>query len=571
MSTWERRVVIGATLLLGCQGNLDGPSNKGTGPGLGASGGSGVGSGGTTGGPGSGAQGNPNVCVPGVPGTSQLPRLTRTQYDNTIRDLLGLTTQPSTMLAPDTLGSVDQRAWDGYKLAAETLSAATLSDATARAKAIPCTPSGDGATCAHQLVTELGARAFRRPLTPEEVTRFEGLFTNRAQLTASGSFDEAAQLIIEGFLKSPSFLMRAETTETAEGTYFALNGYEIASRLSYLLWSSMPDDALFAAARDGQLGSAEAILSQAQRMLQDPKAHAMVSAFHADYAHLGPGTRWQGYSRDPALYPAFKETLIPVLSQETERLFDHVVFEKNGTFQDLLTTSTAFVNASLAPLYGLDASKYGADLTAVELDPAARPGVFTRAGFLAANSLFNRPSAILRGAFIQKQVLCREIGAPPPGAESTPQPTEGLSTNRARTDAQTSAAACAVCHHTLINPTGFALEGFDAIGAFQSTEKDTAAAIDTKATVAIGEASVNVTGAADLMQAIAKSPEAQRCYAQKWVQYAYQRPSNSADACTVDNMATKLTKGGYTVANLITDLTQSQAFRYRALETQVTQ
>jgi len=571
MSTWEHRVVVAATLLLGCQGNLEGPGGNGANPGLGASGGPGLGSGGSTAGPGTGAQGNPNVCVPGVPGTSQLPRLTRTQYDNTIRDLLALDTQPSTLLAPDTVGSVDKRAWDGYKQAAETLSASALSDATARARTIPCTPSGDGAACAHQLITDFGARAFRRPLTPDEVARFELLFTNRAQLTPSGSFDEAAQLIIESFLKSPSFLMRAETSETAEGAYFALNGYEIASRLSYLLWSSMPDDALFAAAKDGQLGTAEAILAQAQRMLSDPKAHAMVGAFHADYSHMGAGSRWQGYSRDPALYPAFNEALIPLLSQETERLFDHLVFERSGTFQDLLTSPVAFVNASLAPLYGLDASKYGADLTAVELDPAARPGVFTRAGFLAANSLFNRPSAILRGAFIQKQVLCREIGAPPPGAESTPQPTEGLLTNRARTDAQTSADACAGCHHTLINPTGFALEGFDAIGAFQATERDTAAAIDTKAAVALGSATVNVNGAGDLMQAIAKSPEAQRCYAQKWVQYAFQRPSNSADACTVENMATKLTKGGYTVANLVTDLTQSQSFRLRALEAEVAQ
>ena len=204
MSTWEQRVVIAATLLLGCQGNLEGNAPNGSTPGLGGSGGPGLGGGGTTAGPGTGAQGDPKVCVPGVPGTSQLPRLTRVQYDNTIRDLLGLTSQPSTMLAPDTLGSVDQRAWDGYKLAAETLSAAALSDSTARAKAIPCTPSGDGAACAHQLVTEFGARAFRRPLKPEEVTRFEALFTNRAQLTASGSFEEAAQLIIEGFLKSPS-------------------------------------------------------------------------------------------------------------------------------------------------------------------------------------------------------------------------------------------------------------------------------------------------------------------------------------------------------------------------------
>lgn len=562
MHSWDKLVVVAAMLLAGCQGNLDGPAG-GPGASPGAAGTSG------SGGPGTGTQGNPSGCVPGVPGTSQLPRLSHVQYDNTIRDLLGLQTQPSSLLAPDTVGSVDQRAWDGYKLAAETLSAAVLSDATARARAIPCTPTGDGAACAHQLVTELGARAFRRPLSPEEVARFEGLFTDRAALTAHGTFEEAAQLIIEALLKSPSFLMRSETTEVPEGPYFALSGYEIASRLSYLLWSSMPDDALFAAARDGQLSTAEAILAQAQRMLADPKARSMVGAFHAEYAHMGPGTRWQGYSRDPALYPSFSDALIPLLSQETERFFDYLVFERGGTFQDLLTSPIAFVNASTAPLYGLSAAPYGATLTLAELDPAQRPGIFTRAGFLAANSLFNRSSAILRGAFIQKQVLCREIGAPPPGAESTPQPTEGLLTNRARTDAQTSGAACVACHHTLINPTGFALETFDAVGTYQSAERDTGATIDSSATVAIGDTNVNVSGPVQLMQAIAQSPEARRCYAQKWVQYAYQRQPNPADACTVENMTTKLTQGGYTIANLILDLTQSQSFRLRAVGTEV--
>jgi hypothetical protein len=560
MHSWDKRIIVFTTLLASCQGNIEGPGG-GTGP---ASGG--LGAPGAPGGAGAGAQGSPSVCAPGVPGTSQLPRLTRAQYDNTIRDLLGLQTQPSSLLAPDTVGSVDQRAWDGYKQAAETLSAAVLTDSAARARTIPCTPSGDGAACAQQLVAELGARAFRRPLTADEQTRFAALFTNRAQLTAKGTFDEAAQLIIEAFLKSPSFLTRAETAETAEGQYFALSGYEIASRLSYMLWGSMPDDALFQAAKDGALSSSEAILAQAQRMLQDPKARSMVSAFHAEYAHLGPGTRWQGYARDPALYPAFNDALVPLLSRETERLFDYLTFDRAGTFQDLLTSPVAFVNASTAPLYGLSAAQYGADLTAVDLDAQVRPGIFTRAGFLAANALFNRSSAILRGAFIQKEVLCREIGAPPPGAESTPQPTEGLQTNRARTDAQTAGAACVVCHHTLINPTGFALEAFDALGAYQAAEKDTGAAIDSAATVAIGETNVNVSGAGELMQALAKSPEAQRCYAQKWVRHAYQRQLNSADACTVENMATKLTQGGYTIANLITDLTQSQSFRLRALE-----
>ena len=142
MQSWDKRVVIAATLLAGCQGNL-----KGSGHDIGSMGGPGLNGGAGPGGP--GVQGNPSVCVPGVPGTSQLPRLTHAQYDNTIRDLLGLQTQPSTLLAPDTVGSVDQRAWDGYKLAAETLSAAALTDGTARARAIPCTPTGDGAACAH--------------------------------------------------------------------------------------------------------------------------------------------------------------------------------------------------------------------------------------------------------------------------------------------------------------------------------------------------------------------------------------------------------------------------------------
>src|SRR5690606_17716380 len=147
---------------------------------------------------------DPTVCIPGVPRTSQLPRLTRVQYDNTIRDLLGIDNRPSTMLAPDTTGSVDQRAWDGYRLAAASLSAEVLGDAALRSRVIPCGPEGEGEACALQLIEELGRRAFRRPLTEEEVGRFQSLFARRGELTASGTFEEAAALIIEAFLSSPS-------------------------------------------------------------------------------------------------------------------------------------------------------------------------------------------------------------------------------------------------------------------------------------------------------------------------------------------------------------------------------
>jgi hypothetical protein len=486
-----------------------------------------------------------------------------------VRDLLGVTVQPATMLppssmlAPDTPGSVDQRAWDGYQSAAAALATQVMGDATAKGKVIPCTPSGDGSACAQQFIQQFGRRAFRRPLTTEEVARFTLLYTNRATLTATGTFDEATQLILRAFLLSPSFLTRAEISETAEGSSFVLNGYEVASRLSYILWGSMPDETLFSAASAGSLATSAGILAQAQRMMQDPRARAKVSDFHQTYAHMGLGTRWEDIARDPAVYPAFNSAMTPLLSQETTRFFDYIVFDKGGSFHDLMTSPVGFVNATLAPLYGLDASKYGADLVAVNLDPAVRSGVFTRLGFLTSYSVYNRPSPILRGAFLQKEVLCTTIGAPPPDAQSTPLPATGT-TNRERVTAQTSGAVCASCHSTLINPTGFALEGFDAIGAYQPMEAGMPT--NTSATVLIGPNAVPVNGAVDLMTKIANSPEAQQCYTQKLLQFAFDRALTAQDTCTVQSLAANLTKPNYTVVSLITDLTQTQSFRYRAKE-----
>ena len=201
------------------------------------------------------------------------------------------------------------------------------------------------------------------------------------------------------------------------------------------------------------------------------------------------------------------------------------------------------------------------------LDPAQRPGFLTRVGFLNAFSAYNRTSPILRGAFITKQVLAVPIGSPPPGAEATPLPTTAdLDTNRKQVDQQTSGGACASCHHNFINPPGFAMEAFDAAGAWQVKEKTTGAAIDTKSDAVIDGAKVQITGPADLMAKIAASPSAQRSYTEKWVSYAYERASNPTDACTVNQLSAKLTKGGYTVLNLIADLTQTQSFRFRAVE-----
>src|SRR6185503_16041014 len=252
-----------------------------------------------------------------------------------------------------------------------------------------------------------------------------------------------------------------------------------------------------------------------QRMIKDPKARTRIGEFHEQYALMGEASRWSEVAHDPAKFPAFKPAMVPMLSEETKRFFDYVTFDPagGGTFQDLILKPVAFVNKDLAPLYGLTST--ATDYTLTNLDTTQRAGLLTHVGFLASYSSYDRSSPILRGAFIEKQVLCRSIGSPPPDAAATPLPNTG-NTNRERVTAQTSAGACAACHSGVVNPPGFVLENYDSVGTWQTTEKGTTFAIDPVADVAIGANTVKVNNPVELMQKIAASPEGQSCYAQRW-------------------------------------------------------
>jgi len=579
MFHWRSGILLAAALAAGCTtGTTDESPGGQAGPGSNNPGVPGATAGaGNPGDPGNAAtpvDTNPN-CTQGVATTSQIPRLTNAQYDRTVRDLLGINglsasdnAPPSSILATDQAGSLTSLGWSSYQSVAEKIAAQVMADPTLKANFLKCTPSGDGKACLHDTIVQFGRRAFRRPLTDTEIAGFDAIVAKGAQITPTGAPLEVAEALLYMFLISPSFLQRPEITEASDGAgHFTLSSHEVASRLSYLLWGSTPDDALNQAADANQLSTADQIMTQAQRMLKLPQAHDMVSEFHRAYLLMGTNTRWDNSNHDTSLFPAFKKELVPVIQQETEKFFDYVTFTKNGSFTDFLLSPVAFVNAATAPLYGLDPSKFGADLVQTELDPAQRPGFLTRAGFLNAFSAYNRTSPILRGAFITKQVLAVPIGSPPPGAEATPLPsTADLDTNRKQVDQQTSGAACATCHHNFINPPGFAMEAFDAAGAWQTKEKATGVAIDTSVDAMIDSKSVHLNGPAELMAKIAASPGAQRSYAEKWVAYAYERASNPTDACTVNQLAAKLTKSGYTVLNLIADLTQTQSFRLRAVE-----
>ncbi len=617
MSSW--RILLAASVVTGCTASIEGPAvgngaasgvgtPSGTGaasgnpvagssgvgaanaPGSGtstgggsATGGSSTGSGGTaTGGTGGGSSGSSSggtgtgvTCTPGIPATSQIPRLTNAQYDRTVRDLLGVTgltasanAAPSSLLQTDQSGSISDLGWSSYQTVAQMIAAQVIADPTLKANFMKCTPSGDGTSCLHDTIVEFGRRAYRRPLADDEVADYTAIVTEGAQVTADGTPDEIAEVLLNAFLAAPSFLQRSEISQTTDATgNYTLSSYEVASRLSYMLWGSTPDAALSQAADQNQLSTKEQILAQAQRMLQDPKAHDMVAAFHRSYLLMGTNTRWDSAMRDTSLFPAFSTALIPVMAAETEQYFDQIVFTGTGTFQDLFTNPAAYVNAQTAPLYGLNAGDYGTDLKAVTLDKTQRPGFLTRAGFLNAYSSYNRTSPILRGAFIMKQILGFDPGAPPPGATQTALPESAdLDTNRKQVDAQTAGSACAGCHHTYINPPGFVLEAFNAIGQWQTTEAATGAPIDTTADVIIDGNPVHVTDPSSLMAAVAASQQAQRRYADLWVNFAYERTDNSFDACTVNDLVAKITAGGYTILNLIADLTQSDSFRVRAVE-----
>jgi hypothetical protein len=518
---------------------------------------------------GAGAQPEPGCTPGGIPGTSQIPRLTNAQYDRTVRDLLQVTTltaydsPPSTLLAPDDTLPLSSIGWQGYWAAGEAIAKQVLADPALQGRFLACPAAEANAQCLHDSVVAFGRRAFRRPLTADEVARFDAITARGAELTPTGAPLEIAEVLLNTFLVAPSFLQRAEITgATDQEGNFVLSPYEVASRLSFMLWGSTPDEILEQAADANQLETPEQLREQAVRLLADPRAREPVTAFHHYYVQ---DQYWSSKEKDPALFPAFSDAVASAMLEETERFFDHVVFEQRGTFADFFTSHLGYVNAATAPIYGLDPAAFGEELEAVELD-ATRPGFLTRVGFLAGSSYYDASAPIIRGAIIMR-LIGADVGTYGHDlAVLIPPPPPEVDTERERAEWTTAGAACAACHSAYVNPPGYVLEAFDAIGAAQTTDRR-GGAIDTAADVFIDGEAVAIASPAELMQRISESRFARREYAKRLISYAYERDTHPLDACAADTIGTKLTEGGYTVLDLLVDLTQTDSFRLRVRET----
>ena len=387
----------------------------------------------------------------------------------------------------------------------------------------------------------------------------------------AGTPDEVAETTLFAFLVSPSFLMLPELTTTVDPVTqgIQLSSHEVATRLSLLLWGSVPDDALNAAADADQLQTKEQILTQAQRMIGvREKTGPLLSAFHREWAQMNNGNAhwWKG-DHDPATYPLYSADKKPSWQAELDAFFEDVALE-GGSFEDLLLSSTAFVNRDNAAIYGLDPAAYGAELTKVQLDAAQRPGFMTRAGFLSSYAGYSATSPILRGAFIAVYMLGVNPGPPIPGA--TMMTVDGdFPTQRAYVEALTRPNDCAGCHQGIINPPGFVLEGYDGIGKLQTVDPR-GGAIDasvTTATVDFGDGNArSISTPLELMQGIADTAKSGQLYAEAWVSYAFGRAPNGNDQCIVDQLNGKLAAGGYSILDLLAELTQADSFRVRVPE-----
>jgi hypothetical protein len=507
--------------------------------------------------------------------TTRVFRLTHQQWENTVSDLFFLSEHSgaSEYFRADPASSgfifennaltleVDQALWSGYGYAAASVAELVTSDAAIMAGILP-PDGGDDQARARAFVEELALRAFRRPPTDAEVSSYVALFNGAASLYQDvDEFEAGVRLAIETILQSPHFIYRVERSNEVEGGVIPLDDWEIASRLSYFLWNTMPDDELFDVAAAGELTSPSTVETQARRMLEDPRAAAAVQSFHAQ---LFETKKFEGVTPSAAFYPDAPEALGELALAEAKMFIHDIVLETGGSLNDLLTSTETWANNELAAIYGVQ-GELGSEFEKVALDPSQRRGLFTQIGFLAANSTSVNPDPIHRGVFLIERVTCMPLPAPPDDIPPLPGLDE-TKTNRQVVVDHTEApgSVCAGCHTGLINPYGFPFENYDSIGAWRT--EDNGHTVDSTSTVLLDGGQVPVQNAIELIEALAASPSVHECYVRHWQEFAHGRLFAPEDAGIVTRLADNSRQDDTPVHEIVLGLVKSQPFLTRSTE-----
>ncbi len=480
-------------------------------------------------------------------GARPLGRLTRAQFANTIEALLGVPGDVAT-------GFVADNRVAGFE-ASRTISALQVAQYLEAAEELANTVDvlalagcNDGRGCAESFARDFGRRAFRRPLSDEEHRDLMATFDAGAE---GQDFESGLRLMVEATLASPDFLYHPELAgealvDAAAGTS-RLDNYALASRLSYFLWGTMPDEALFEAAA----GTDFDLEAQATRLMEDPRFMNNVQDFYRQWLDV---PRIGGLEKDEDRYPSFGRSTALALRASFEAFVNAIHSDEAATLDDLYTADVFFANEELATLYAPESGIEGETLQRT----TGRTGLFAQPGFLALYAKANQSDPIHRGVFMQEQVLCNPLPEPPADIDANiPPPMPGLTT-RQRIEELTGSEACRGCH-SLINPLGFAFEEFDAIGLHRS--EDEGVPVDATGILRGSDNDGPFDDAEGLVARLTASTQVRQCYARQWFRFALRRVATPEDLCSLAGIFERFEDGN--LRELVRGIVASPSFQLR--------
>lgn len=491
-------------------------------------------------------------------GIAGMRRLSRAEYDNTVRDLLGDTTRPANRGLPeDVIDPFDNAFGDqlatrplveSLEAVAREVVASLLADDARLAGVIGCTPTGpDDTGCMTSFVTDFGRLALRRPLSSDEVDDFVELGMEWS--TSGNDFNEGVEVILSTVLQHPHFIYRVELgRETTDPGVFALDGYEVATRLSYLLWGSTPDGPLLDSAGAGDLDSTDGIRTVAEDMMLDDRAMDRIDRFHA---------MWLGYYALP-----HEPELTDAMRLETRRLLEKVIVEDKGSWLDLFTADGTFIDDTLAAHYGLPSPGTGTP-TWVSYGDSGRQGLLSHGSFLSVAGKFGDTSPTQRGKLIRNRLMCQVVPPPPPSVNVDEPPSHPTSDCKYdRYDAHRSISGCADCHE-LVDPIGFGLENYDQAGRWRDADNDAPeCAIDGDGAVD----GVPFNGPAQLADVLLDREILSECIVEQVYRFAMGHEPQNYDRRLVQDISAAFAEENSRFDVLLLSLVSDEAFMYRREE-----
>ncbi len=509
-----------------------------------------------------------------------LRRLSRIEYNNAVRDLLGDRSRPadgfvaeqkvvgfnSNRYAPASVVIARQ-----YLTTAESVARAAVGE---RSETLfPCAED-PGESCVASALERLANRAFRGELTQQRLSRLLSLYQDTRR-----AFDESAgrEAALVAILTAPQFLFVFEPSagRDEQGAPL-LSPNALAARLAFFLWRSLPDDELLEAARSGGLGSREQIRAQALRLLQDPRSEDALQDFANQWLEV---EGLDALNKDASFAAVWSPQVARALHQETLLTFSKTVVVENGTLAQLFTSPTSYINGDLAEYYGVSVSNliFGRRSPNPAADPAYRIGVLTQGGVLAAHAHGAFASPVLRGRLIRDRILCSPVPPPGPGvSQQVPDRSDAADTSsiRARLAAHASDASCRACHDAL-DPPGFAFGAFDATGRLLPPDGaggflEGAQRVDTSGSLSLPGTDLDglaFDSAGDLISKLVASPVLRSCFALQQFRYALSRAEAQEDACSLQEIDRAFADSGLNLKELLLAIVSSASFR-RARATQ---